>query len=87
MNLSKLNKISQYLKFNVAISAIDIGLLEGQSKYTKFVILGRARTGSNLLRGMLNTHNHVMVFRELYRNEGVIDWSLRQATTLVQKNC
>ncbi len=56
--------------------ARDMGVLSGHENYTKFVILGRSRTGSNLLRGLLNSHPQIQVFSEIFRNPDVIDWGL-----------
>ncbi len=50
---------------------IGKGLLPGHNQYRKFVIVTRARTGSNLLVSLLNSHPHVEaqgeVFREMKR--------------------
>jgi LPS sulfotransferase NodH len=51
------------------------GLLDGQSAYSRFIILGRSRTGSNYLRGLLNSHPQVVVFGELFRNYEQVDWA------------
>ena len=47
----------------------------GQKKYTQFIILGRSRTGSNLLRGLLNDHSKIVVLGELFQNEQEIGWA------------
>jgi LPS sulfotransferase NodH len=54
--------------------AIKIGLLQGQKEYTRFIILGRSRTGSNFLRGLLNDHPNIITLGEILRNENEIDW-------------
>lgn len=56
---------------NVAFNA---GLMEKNTAYTKFIILGTARTGSNYLRGMLNSHRQVVAFGELFRDQDAIGW-------------
>lgn len=43
---------------------------------TRFIILGRSRTGSNLLRGLLNAHSQVRVFEEVFKDEALINWGL-----------
>jgi LPS sulfotransferase NodH len=53
--------------------ALDLGLY-GQSDYTPFVILGRSRVGSNLLRSLLNAHPNVMAFGEIFRDVRNPDW-------------
>jgi LPS sulfotransferase NodH len=54
--------------------ALDFGLLAGHQDYVKFFILGRSRTGSNFLRGLLNSHPHARVFGELFQNPQEITW-------------
>jgi LPS sulfotransferase NodH len=44
--------------------------------YTKFVILGRSRSGSNFLRGLLNSHRRITAFGELFQNDEMISWGL-----------
>lgn len=46
------------------------------STYTQFVILGRARSGSTFLRGLLNGHDQVVAFGELFRFPNAIGWDL-----------
>jgi LPS sulfotransferase NodH len=36
--------------------------------YTKYIILGRSRTGSNFLRGMLSSHPSVLSYGEVFGN-------------------
>jgi LPS sulfotransferase NodH len=52
--------------------ALDLGL--GHSAYTRFVVLGRSRVGSNLLRGLLNAHPEVVAFGEVLRDASSLDW-------------
>lgn len=54
--------------------ALDLGLLKSRTNYTRFIILGRSRTGSNYLRGLLNSHPAVWTLGEIFRNEDVIDF-------------
>ncbi len=56
--------------------AFDLGLLQGHTDYTRFVILGRSRSGSNFLRGLLNAHSQITAFGELFQNEEGISWGL-----------
>lgn len=44
------------------------GLMHGRTDYTRFIILARSRTGSNLLWGLLDSHPNALVFQELFRN-------------------
>lgn len=45
-------------------------LTDGQRDYVRFVILGRGRTGSNLLRTSLSSHPNAVVHGELFNNAG-----------------
>ena len=51
----------------------DAKLLPGQADYTRFMILGRSRTGSTLLLRSLKTHPQVVCYGELFRND-TINW-------------
>ncbi len=55
---------------------LESGLLPGHTDYTRFIILGRSRSGSNFLRGLLNEHRQVMVFGELFQNFEAFDWAM-----------
>ncbi|MFO7536923.1 MAG: Stf0 family sulfotransferase [Chloroflexota bacterium] len=61
-----------YLK-NIALNK---GLLKGHTDYTRFIILGRSRVGSNFLRGLLNSHSHVEVFGEVFQTYEAVAWAL-----------
>lgn len=54
--------------------AHDLGLMQQQASYTRFIILGRSRVGSNLLRSFLNSHSQIVVFGEIFRRMGNIGW-------------
>lgn len=54
--------------------ALDLGILDGHLNYCRFVILGRARSGSNYLRGLLNAHSQIVTFGELFRSCDSIGW-------------
>ncbi len=56
--------------------AVETGLKSGYQDYTRFIILGRSRVGSNLLRGLLNSHPEISVFGELFQNPEIFDWAL-----------
>ncbi len=64
--------------------AFAIGLLPTTSIYTKFIILGRSRTGSNFLRSLLNSHPSVMVLGEIFRNQNTIDFDHPEFQTTKQ---
>jgi LPS sulfotransferase NodH len=46
---------------------VEKGFLPGQSQYRKFVVVSRARTGSNLLISLLNSHPQVDARGEMFR--------------------
>jgi len=54
--------------------AMDLGLKAGHTDYTKFIVLGRSRTGSNFLRGLLSSHGQIIVFGEIFKNNQSIEW-------------
>ena len=56
--------------------ALDLGLVSGHEDYTRFIVLGRSRSGSNLLRGLLNSHPQVTAFGEIFQNKETISWGL-----------
>lgn len=55
--------------------ALDWGIRPGNDSYTRFIVLGRSRVGSNFLRGLLNSHPEVAVFGELFQNPEIFDWA------------
>jgi len=55
--------------------------MRGHWDYTRFIILGRSRTGSNLLRGLLDSNPCVTIFSELFQNHDEIGWGLPYYTT------
>ena len=52
---------------------MDLGLL-GHAGYTPFIIAGRSRVGSNLLRSLLNAHPDVVAYGEIFRDLASRDW-------------
>ena len=53
--------------------ALNLGLY-GHRRYTPFIVLGRSRVGSNLLRGLLNAHPQVVAYGEVFRDVESLDW-------------
>ncbi len=53
---------------------LEISLLTGHSTYTKFIVLGRSRVGSNFLRGLLNAHPQIAAYGEIFRDIKAMDW-------------
>lgn len=54
--------------------ALEFGFFPSTRTYTKFIILGRSRTGSNFLRSLLNSHPAALVLGEIFRNQDAIDF-------------
>lgn len=52
------------------------GLIQGQSTYKRFVIVCQPRSGSNLLRSLLNSHCQAIAFSEIFRGFEPINWGL-----------
>jgi len=68
-----------YLKYKIGQHLHSIALEKrwiGQADYVRFIILGRSRVGSNLLRGLLNDHSQIMVMGELFQNKNEIGWAM-----------
>ncbi len=65
-------------KLQMKIFLQNIGILPGSNLYTKFIILGRSRTGSNFLRGLLSSHPEIITTGEILRNPEQIDWDSDQ---------
>ena len=72
MNLIKTIKSpnfnSKRLQIEFSKILINRGIIKGQDKYQKFIILGRSRVGSNLLISYLNSHPSVYAHGELFGN-------------------
>jgi len=68
-----MKSLKQMLSPGIKKRALDLGLY-GHSDYAPFVILGRSRVGSNLLRGLLNAHPQVATFGEIFRERESFDW-------------
>lgn len=47
---------------------LDNGIMEGGCGYTKFIILGMGRTGSNFLATSLQSQKNVIAFGEIFNN-------------------
>ena len=58
---------------NVNLSAIST---DSKSKVQRFMVLGSARTGSNLLLSLLSAHPHVKTYGELFNLDMLPETSL-----------
>ncbi|TIM35251.1 MAG: sulfotransferase [Mesorhizobium sp.] len=56
---------------------LDLRSIGGHRDYTKFVIVGIARTGSTMLLELLNSNSQVLAFGELFRTPEAIGWDIR----------
>jgi LPS sulfotransferase NodH len=56
--------------------ALDFGLIPSHKSYNRFIILSRSRTGTNMLRLMLNSTSQVVTFGELFKNPNKIGWDM-----------
>ncbi len=64
------------IQFGLKNLAIDVGLCQGHTTYTPFIILGRGRIGSNLLLTSLQAHPQVSAFGEIFRNYRPVGWNI-----------
>lgn len=64
-------------KVNAINRALDTGLLPGHTDYVRFVIVSRGRSGTSLLRSLLDDHPQVATFGEIFRRYGAIGWDRR----------
>lgn len=53
------------------------GVYKTHYNYNKYVIVCLPRTGSNLLRSLINSHSNAIAFGEIFRFEENIGWDLR----------
>lgn len=54
-------------------------IVKGQDKYQKFIVLTRARSGSNFLISLLQSHPSIRAFEEIFpRKETKIHWGYAQ---------
>ena len=77
-------KTIQEIHFHLKNLALDWGVINGHSNYSRFIILGEARSGSNFLRGLLNSHSKVIVFGELFRSQDSIGWEFPEYERYLQ---
>ena len=68
LNRPEIQRKIKRFKSVVTDIALERNLLTGHSDYTKFIILCRSRTGSNLLLNLLQFHQKIRLFHELFSN-------------------
>lgn len=70
----KLSKIKDFWQFNLKILATDLGFFNSNKNYNKFIVLSQARTGSNFLLSLLDSHEQVITYGELFVKSDCIGW-------------
>jgi LPS sulfotransferase NodH len=71
-----LRRAVKAITMQARLSAIDSGLVTGYREYRRFIILGQGRTGTNFLRGLLNSHGGILTFGEIFRLNTEIGWGI-----------
>lgn len=67
--------IGKFLPFYLN-AFVTTSLMAGHLDYTRFILIGRSRTGSNLVRGSLLSHSGIAVFGDIFRRRDLIRWGL-----------
>jgi LPS sulfotransferase NodH len=73
---SPAHETARSLRHALARGAVDLRSIAGTARYTRFVIVGIARTGSTLLLSLLNGHSRIQAFGELFRRPDAIGWDV-----------
>jgi LPS sulfotransferase NodH len=55
--------------YTLMFAGLNGKVLAGRRDYTRFIVLGRPRTGSTFLRSALNGHRQLFTFGELFRHD------------------
>ena len=76
MLINKFPIQKNYILFHLYLLFYKIGIAGGQKNYRRFIVLTTARSGSNFLLGMLNSHSQVLAFGELFREKKTIGWDI-----------
>jgi len=69
-------KLRQWLH----LRTVDMSVASGTRDYTKCIILGRSRTGSNFLSNLLNAHPQIMIYGEIFKSRERVGWNLFPAS-------
>lgn len=56
------------MKYKLASKLIEKGIIKGNNNYKKFIVLTRARTGSNLLKNLLDSHSKIYIKGEIFKH-------------------
>lgn len=72
------------IRRNLWRTACAVGFPIAHRGYRRFIILGEGRSGSNFLRGLLNSHSRVLTFGELFRFQDTIGWEIPEYDRYLQ---
>jgi LPS sulfotransferase NodH len=72
--LENWDKLKDFWQFNLKILATDLGFFNSHKNYTQFIVLSQARTGSNFLLSLLDSHEQVVTYGELFRDLDSVGW-------------
>jgi LPS sulfotransferase NodH len=72
--IKKINYYRNYFNFHLELLATELDLFNSHLDYSKFIVLGQGRSGSNMLVGLLNSHSQVVSYGELFLSTERIDW-------------
>lgn len=64
----------KYLPLTLKVQLVDSHVLRGQTGYTKFIILGRKRTGSNLVLTSFILHKNILCYGEIFNRINPRSW-------------
>ncbi len=74
MFIKNRQEIKRKMRLQMRNLALTLGVKKNHTDYVRFIILGRSRVGSNLLRGLLNAHSQIEAYGEVFRNREGMDW-------------
>lgn len=74
MIVARLQKSLRSFYIYSKIFSRDLGILDGHKDYCRFVVVGKGRSGSNFLFGLLNSHSQIFTFGEIFRRPNSIGW-------------
>jgi LPS sulfotransferase NodH len=80
------SKIKKWLPVYLNKYIGRVGLIKREKNYQKFIILGRSRTGSNFLKGLLNSHTDIVCYGELFRGSDREDQNKYDAIKFLDTN-
>ncbi|MDZ7752522.1 MAG: sulfotransferase [Gammaproteobacteria bacterium] len=73
---SHTRQIELYLASSLRNATYKLGLTPAHRNYTRFIILSRSRSGTNFLRGLLNSHPAIRCFSEVFGAPDSVKWGM-----------